>query len=291
MIPEIGIHHGIDFEVYKSWNAVNKSMIPHILKSGKHLKLYLDGDYKKQTKVMGFGTLVDTLLFESEEYENRFVITPATYTNAKLEVRPWSGNANVCKAWKTEQDTAGTTILKDGDKERADSIIEEIYKHPIASKLIDGAAAQVSIVWEDLDTGVLCKCRFDALKENESMADLKITNDPQPEQFSKIMSNFSYHIQGVYYHDGYYGSQGLIIPEVPKIPFSFIACEDKPPYDVICYTLGSKSFDIGRALYKKALQKYVEYTESKKFPGYSNFSNNIDLPNWAINQHKFKEIV
>lgn len=287
-----GIYYGVSMEEYRSWRGVHKSMFSSVLRSGLHLKHFLEKG-EPENDAMRFGNIVDTILFEPSLFESRYAVAPKTYPAVvkKVEVeKPWNWNATFCQDWRDSQ-PEGVTITSEKEISEAKSIVSKISTHPEASKWLSGSAVQVSMVWIDPDTGLYCKGRLDAEKKNERLIDLKITNDPFPFAFSGIMNRFKYHAQAAFYHDGYLLAQGKSPSVGPEIPFSFIVCEDSAPFDVIAYNIGVESFEAGRIVYREALSKYNEIVESGEYSGYSNVAEEIEIPHWALNKIQLEGIV
>ncbi len=292
MIPKPGIYRGVPMEEYKTWECVHKSMFSAILRSGLHLRHFIEKG-EEESEIMRFGNIVDTLLFEPSLFASRYVVAPKTYPAVVKKVdieKPWNWNANFCQEWRDSQ-PEGITIASDKEIFRAITITERIKEHPEAVKWLNMASVQVSMVWVDPETSLLCKGRLDAEKPGERLIDLKITNDPFPFAFSGIMNRFKYHAQAAFYHDGYLLAQGKTPGSGPDIPFSFIACEDNDPFDIIAYNIGAESFDAGRIVYREALSKYKEIIESGEYSGYSNVAEEIEIPHWALNKIQMEGIV
>ena len=275
-----GVYYNVPDSEYRAWPCYCKSMMSYTMKSGKHLKAYVDGS-GEDSDAMIFGRLVDCFLLEPDRYGDLFVIRPDMYPDNKGNMKPWSNNANYCRSWNAGQHKA---IIKAETKATADRVSKAIGEHPQASEWLNACKSQVSIVWIDPETGITCKGRIDGLIENERLLDLKITNDPHPAAFSRTSYSFGYHIQGAFYHDGYILASGGTLGESPQYPFSFIACEDSEPFDCVCYNLGVESFDVGRVMYREALSRYKEIKESGEYYGYSNVAEELEIPLWAINR-------
>lgn len=290
-----GIYYDVPMEEYKKWPGVHKSMFHYILKSGLHFKHYLDNG-EESSPLMDFGNLVDTLLFEPAMLESRYTKTPETYPAIvkKVQVdKRWNWNATYCKDWRDTllSEKPDIRIVTAEDIERASRICDRIESHPEAGKWLKDSKAQVSLCWTDPETGIACKGRVDALNE-ERIIDLKVTDNPHPSAFSRIVNQFLYHAGAAFYHDGFLLAQGKTPdPNGPTIPFSFIAAESEAPFDVVAYNLGLESFQVGRIVYREALQRYVEYTTNDEYPGYSNVAEDIEIPAWVLNRIQMQGVI
>jgi exodeoxyribonuclease VIII len=284
-----GIYYDVPMNEYKKWPGVHKSMFKSILKSGLHFKYFLDHG-EEETGIMHFGNLVDTLLLEPGLFLNRYMTIPETYESDKGP-KPWNWNANACKGWREQilNDTPDIEIIKTDDLDRARKIVDAIKNHAEAGEWLSGKK-QVSLYWTDPETGIDCKGRVDVLREDR-IVDLKVTDDPHPRSFSGIVNRFLYHAGGAFYHDGYLLAQGKSLGPGPNIPFSFIAAEAEEPHDVVTYDLGPESFDCGRIVYREALARYKEMQETGEYNGYSQVTEEIEIPQWARNRLQLEGVI
>jgi hypothetical protein len=289
-----GIYKNIPFAEYQKWEAVHKSMFSSLIKSGLQFKHFLEKG-EEETKIMGFGNLVDCLLFEPELYDERYTITPETYPAIvkKEEIqKPWNWTANYCKEWREEKlsENPDIKIVSLNDIGLASDIVSSIKNHPEAQRYLKEAEYQVSLYWIDPETDLPCKARMDAYNGTR-ITDLKVTDDIRPSLFSKIIKRFKYHAGGAFYHDGLMHCMGIELEQEPSIPFSFIAAESDPPHDVVCYNLGPQSFEAGRIIYREALNRYKEFKESGEYPGYSNVSEEIEIPMYDLNKIQLDGVI
>ncbi|MBU2249185.1 MAG: PD-(D/E)XK nuclease-like domain-containing protein, partial [Gammaproteobacteria bacterium] len=158
-----------------------------------------------------------------------------------------------------------------------------------AAAILEGCKTQVTVIWTDPETGILCKGRFDIFKPDR-FADLKVTDNPHPGAFSKVAGNLKYHVQAAIYHDGFFCATEGAYPQEWKIPFSFIAAEAGPPHDVVTYDMQEESLDAGRVIYRDALQKYADCKAVNQWPGYSDFAEPLDIPQWLRHRILFEGV-
>lgn len=276
MNPQTGLFPDIPFEHYKQWDCWHKSIYTATMRSARHLKLEKETE-KPQTDSMLLGSLTDALLLEPKELA-KYSVLPETYTDAKTgQEKPWNLRANVCKEIYAEMCASGTPIKADVF-DTATNISAAVRAHKMASKLIEGDT-QLSMVWEDPETHVLCKGRID-INHSEALVDLKTTKDASPAEFARDAYNFGYHVQAALYVDGY----RIITGEERK--FYFIAVENKAPFGCAVYEIGQESLDAGRIQYRLALHKYKSYLDNDPSlaKGYSDFVEPLEIPYWAVKQ-------
>lgn len=276
-----GIHYGVSFADYLALPYFSKSMVGSILRSPKHLRHEIDNP-SDCSKAMDFGTLVDCLLLEPETFAARFWTIPATYTKTDKTVGEWTLQSKTCRAALEAATATGTVAVKQCQVEAAKSIVGAVRGHRTASTWLDGKY-QVTIVWKDHETGILCKGRPDIFRADR-IVDLKSTEDPLPGAFSRTCNNFKYHVQAAMYSLGTRCAETGKYPESFDLPFSFIACESEAPFDVVCYDMDLESLDAGKILFQEAIRKYADCVSSKQWPGYSDYAEPLSIPMWALNK-------
>ena len=133
----------------------------------------------------------------------------------------------------------------------------------------------------DPETGVICRHRFDKLTKSGIAIDLKTTLDGRNDAFSRSIQSYGYHIQNAFYYDQY-----ELITGNQLTNFLFIVVESESPYAAKLYRLDNESIEIGRSIYREALNKYAKCRESGIWDSYeSNGIEDISIPSWAINQY------
>jgi hypothetical protein len=129
-----------------------------------------DKEPEKASDALAFGKLCHCMLLEPDEVKNRFEVVDfgKTRTNKKY--------AEAVEAFP------GVEIVNQDEMDRAKKMIEEIGKHPLASRIIAGATAEMPYTWTDKETGLPCKCKIDAIKRTKNgivVIDYKTSSDIQ----------------------------------------------------------------------------------------------------------------
>jgi hypothetical protein len=100
---------------------------------------------------------------------------------------------------------AGKKFLPQRLMDKIELAAAMIEKHPALGKAFSGGAAQVSIFWNDEETGVPCKARLDYLKP-KAIVDLKTFSNPFKRPVSRAIdqafANYRYFIQATHYLTG-----------------------------------------------------------------------------------------
>lgn len=276
MITEPGIYIGLTAAEYFAIPAFHKSWYSATMKSAKHLKHEMETDIKTGAKVLG--SLVDALILEPSELED-FPVLPATYTNSKGKEMPFNMRSTSCKETYQAMIDAGQTPIKAEQLAEARAIRDGVMDNTAAEKLLDDSQKQVAIVWEDAETGILCKGRIDA-QTPKALIDLKTTRSALLWPFSGDVVKFGYHVQAAMYLDGWTALNG----GDAELDWYFITVENVAPYCCAVYHLDPESIQAGRIRYKMALQRYKGYLEDDPefLRGYSDFIEPLKIPTWEI---------
>lgn len=246
---------------YHASEAISKSGLDLIEKSPAHY-FYRE---KTKTKAMVIGSAFHDLVLLPHLFNEHYAIKPNGLSLASKEG----------KAWKVQNENK--EMLSQDEFEQINAMKESILTHHSASKLLQSGKPEVSIFWQDHETGLDCRCRPDFITSNNIIVDLKTTTDASPSGFAKSVANFRYHVQDAYYSNGYYEA----FRHQPK-GFVFIAVEKEPPYAVGVYILNDEAKLEGEFRFKENLQTYKEALEKEVFDAYSQQIETLELPRWAF---------
>jgi len=107
--------------------------------------------------------------------------------------------------------------------EEARGIDKSLREHPLSSIMLNRGFNEMSLVWVDPGTGMLCKARLDDYF-NGGASDLKTCSDI--ERFKYDIYKFGYQLQSAHY------ASGVLANNLPLSLFYFIAAQTTPPYPV-----------------------------------------------------------
>jgi len=282
---EPGIYPGIPFPEYLAWDAVDASL----LKAMSHapaMAHYRRTHPEHDKPAYLLGRLFHLLATNPESADSEFIVRPKTYTDGKGNEKPWHGGANVCKGWAADKRASGLEVVSQDDYERATGMATSVRTHPKLGPLVDRAQVEVSVVWRDSGTGVLCKGRWD-LRKGGVLCDLKSTSStaapsPTAPWFTRAI-RFGYDVQVAMYIDA------LIAIDPPsEVPwFVFGVVESYPPYLCADYDVhddrDAESYEwlqYGRAHYRTLLDQYKWCVEHDKWEAYDTHSEML-LPPWV----------
>lgn len=183
---------------------------------------------------------------------------------------------------------AGKLPLLTHQHETVKAMAAKLRGHEWAQRLLGQAGrAEMSAFWQDPDTDLWWRCRWDKMPEPDParrpvLADYKTCADASPAGFAKAIANYRYYMQASVYTAGYNCVFGTQIGA--PAAFVLIAQEKTPPYRVACYELHPDALRKGREDAARAMAIYAECTETGEWPGYSPGIELLDLPYWAYRE-------
>ena len=251
----------ISNEEYHADPAISASQLKEIARSPFHYwKRFVDPDRSpsEPTAAMRLGSLVHCAVLEPKELLQRYAVGPDKRTKAGKE-----------QAERMLAD--GIEPVSASDFEQALSMAAAVHSHPTAGLLLGmGGQAEQSFWWDDVATGLRCKCRPDWF-DGELIVDLKTCVDASPAGFGKSVANFGYQIQASHYLAGTLATR-----------FIFIAVEKVYPFAVGVYELDQEALIHGSIACHNALQRIQDCRAIGEWPGYTDGIQTLRLPGWAL---------
>lgn len=268
-LPATGLHYGVAFDDYRAWPAANISTLKSMAESPAHCKW--DMDHPKESEALDLGRAIHVRVFEPARFEKEFFVAP------DFDGRTKEGKAI---AARVELDAEGRSVLRKA--EHVQGMAESLWAHPAARKFLElPGQCEVSALWKDPVTGLLCKARFDKLAtlgERRVIVELKSTQRgrAETEAFGREMAKWRYAAQAAYYLwalKEITGETGLHV---------FLAVESVGPFACNAMTLDDAGLMTGRAQYRAWLDRYAECQASGVWPAYpATPFPVVSLPNWA----------
>lgn len=277
--PAIGLHRGVSEAAYRSWDAINQSRIKGA-PTALHLRHQLTAPPEEPTDAMILGTLIDAALLEPARFHELVAVGP-------------DGATRATKAWKDWAATqpANKILLKPAEAEEAEATLNgmaaALREHPAASALLDAAGdSQVSMLWRDEESGLLCKGRIDRLPtDHQVVIDLKTCRSASPWAFAKAVVDYGYDVQAAMYLDGYAACTGDNSRQ-----FVWVCVENTAPYAVAVYS-AEDFIEAGRRLYRRALSQIVHGRKTGQWPGFPEGVERLECPLWHMERAGVEEVV
>lgn len=250
-------------EEYHLDPAIGSSTLVRARKSWAHAMTAFE-----QTAPMQFGGGFHSLVGEPMAFAKQYAKAPVCDRRTKEGKEIYA---------KFSAENAGKTILSAEEYDAMDGMLYSLMKHKLALTLLTNGVAEQSAFWTDKDSGVLCKCRPDYLRTNDTVVDLKTAEDASEGAFQRTLVQYGRHIQTAFYLDGLSAVTGREFKN-----FVHLVIEKKPPYAIAVYSLDDLSIDQGRREYKKLLKDYAWCQKIGEYPSYPEEVKAVSLPDWAF---------
>lgn len=268
-VPDVGVYKRIAPERYHGWDAASSSRLSKMLQSPAHMKAYLDAQ-NPDTPALRIGRAIHVAILEPADFEIRYKRGPEGDRRTKAVREAWDQLAD---------DYPDVEILRPDEWDLCAGCRASAWSTETAARLLEGPGdVELSVVYDDADTGVRVKTRWDRHSpeiEGGAIVDLKTTVDASPRSFERSIFNFNYHAQAALYVDS------AAAHDAPVRHYAIIAVEKSPPYGVAVYRLTEGAIEAGRDQVKPLLALYGECQRTGFFPGYPDTVRDVSLPDWA----------
>jgi len=268
-----GVYYDIPNEKYHSMkDAVSNSGLGDLLRSPFHYwSRHLDPDRPAERTKAGQleGTLAHCSILEPDEFGKRYIVGPSVNKNTKR----W-------KEFAAQSTADGLEAIKVEQYDAAMRQAESVRRLPDVAEALSRGKAETSAVWQDTQTGVLCRCRPDWIYEPGGGAvilDVKTYSDASPNEFARQIARKGYARQDAMYSEGY-----TLAAQTPVLGFLFLAVESDWPYAASVSMLDDDSKDAGHHEYRRALEVYAECKQANRWPAYSTGVEVVRLPAWKL---------
>lgn len=248
-----GIYYDVPNEVYhREWKAVNKSNLYLMTDCPARYRYNVDNP-TEQTDAMLMGSVTHMLTYEPEKFGEYYAIAPQCDRRTNDGKILW---ADFSQANSSKQ------ILKAEDFEKANAMAQAVRSHPGAMRELKGCKAEVSIVFEDTETGILCKVRPDGLRLGKDgvINDLKTT--ASLDGFARDARNFGYFFQAAFYRYGVFQATDELLP------FRFIAVEKDAPHLVKIFELTEETLQTAIMVVRQSLDALKKCIDTNEWPDY-----------------------
>lgn len=269
-----GVYPNIPFKDYLAINAVSNSYLGRL--NDCPAKALVP---REDTLSLLLGRAVHKAVLEGmDAFNAEFAIGPDVDKRTKAGKEEWA-------AFETSADARGKIILKKDDLDKVLLMANAVFRHPWASKLLAEGVSEQTILWQDFDSGLMCKARPDRLPDEgkRTLVDLKTTRDAGEKAFMRSITEYGYARQAAFYLDGMnYLKKGTLKNTFFDL-FVFVAVETEEPYRVEVYTLSNDFIEYGRQEYRRLLQVEQDCRKAGAYPHYSN-EGIVELykPGWLI---------
>lgn len=252
--------------IYKDISEKDYHALPYL--GSSTLKRFKFNPYASQqpfeasdalTKSMQLGSATHKLVLEGRQaYEANYAISP------KFNMRTNAGKAEAEAFYAT----ASKNIIDADQAEAVEGMAKSLLDHPASKLMLNKGANEVTVIWQDETTGLMCKARPDDYSNGVAM-DLKTCSDVSKFQWS--IRDLAYDIQAAHY------TEGLVQNGAECEAFVFIAVQSSKTYPVRVGQLTPEHITYAKAEWSRLMGLYVQCQESGIWPNYTIPSHVFDI--------------
>lgn len=193
----------------------------------------------------------------------------------------FSNSLSDARQWHADMESKGIKVIDEIEITCAEIAVQRFRQEPNIARFLEWDAQwQVCLVWNDPDTGLLCKALVDWVPQGlpephrvlidikTSMAVLNRTPSQAAWKFRSSVLEFGYHWQAASYLFGWEQAhlQGGLPPD-PRDGWCFAVAGNKKPWPAACYELDQDDIDSALDEYKEALKLWKRCHENDDWPG------------------------
>jgi exodeoxyribonuclease VIII len=250
----------LTFAEYQDIDAVNFSSLKHIARSPAYYKFKKDNP-TQPTASMEIGKAVHSAVLEPHKFTGEY-----TSYDGRRAGGDWQ---------EFQANNPDKTILKTADYDRVMQMLNAVKRHDLARGIFEKGTAELSVVWTDPNTGILCKCRIDWV--NDFITDLKTTQDPTLYPFCRDAAKFHYFTQVAFYRFGYYVVTG------DRLPVQVVAVSNGSPHEVVVYDAHGDILNHGTVEFTAMLERLKECQQSDTWEEYCQGDKvPMLVPGWCV---------
>ncbi|MGI0149428.1 MAG: PD-(D/E)XK nuclease-like domain-containing protein, partial [Thermoplasmata archaeon] len=259
------------------FDAVNASTLKHFAKTPAHVYHWLlRGGDDDDTPSTALGTLVHLAVLEPERFASEVVVAPDV---------PKRKDVHKAIHAQFEAENAGKFVTDGQTLAKTKAMARAVLSHEKAGPYFSGVGQnEISIVWDDKETGVRCKARIDRVAPMDEwpiVGDLKTDKDASPWAWGRTVVKCGYHIAAAHYLAGL--EARVPIPAgSPFRRFVHFVVESEPPHCVALYELDDQALEDAAVKRRRYLRLWKACTESGIWPGYPIDVQPTSLPRWAL---------
>lgn len=249
----VGVHLDLDETLYHSLPGISSTGIKKLLDAPAVYRQYATEGEKPRTvfdvgsaahaKILGVGS--DVVPYPAEH------LTP-------------SGNVSTKKAateWASEQRAAGLIPVTPDQVAAVDAMAEAVLRHPDAGPLLEHGQAEVSLLWDDPETGARCRGRIDYVRTDALLVDLKTAESPRPASWPYKAEDHGYFEQRVHYGNGWRHLTGA------DARFLTVVVDKKAPHLVFVAEYDEPTCAKAAENVQLAIDAYAKGTATGEWPG------------------------
>lgn len=268
--PQPGVYCDVPIAQYLAWDAVTSRTLAQVMRSPAHARAYqvpsVDTEREPSLPLI-IGEAMHCALIEPDAFTHRYVKGPPGN---------WSNKGPKDAKAALQAQYPDAVVLKPNKYDAVQAAVRTLLAHPTVAEIIaDTVGREMSVVWDDTETGVCCKARPDILLPGwGAIADLKTTIDASPQGFARSVANFAYDLKAAFYLEFNKSYEHFVI----------IAAETFEPFACSVYHMEPATIEAARECNRRLLRIWAECAANDDWPGYRNDIMYIGVPDWRLSQ-------
>lgn len=259
---EPGLYPNLSYDEYSAIQAVNHSFLVDMdQKSPMHAKYIRAMGGRDDTQALMMGRALHLALLEPTKFDTEIMAIPDVDRRTKVGRIAWQN---------FQRAAAGKITLEPGEMTRCREMAQAILKHESARELFKNKGVnEMTMVWKDRITSVLCKGRVDrwtTFEKTPCLMDLKTCRDVKERKFQSSMVDYGYNLQSAFYLMGAETLQPIQSGRAQRV-FMWLAVESDGPFDVGVFQADTKILEHGVMKLRELLKTYKQCRETGVWPG------------------------
>ncbi len=299
-----GIYADIPPATYHAIEAVSSSILKRMHTTSPLHAQHLAAEGMADSKALTFGDSCHAALLEPDRFDAEYVVAGQCNANKKDSTRcsnqgtrqfaretcgehepaldPWFCGVHA-KSADAELEITPERLVSREERDRLIRIRRRLWSDNATRPALEQATrVELTVIWQDEATGLLCKARPDLLIEQDVrvMYDLKTTSAATLREFERKAGGLAYHLQLAMYADGL-AANGIDIDHA-----GIIAVESAAPHDVVRWVATDDYMSEGYAAFRAAIELYADCSNAGTWPGVAaGTPKALNLPPYLRNQN------
>lgn len=180
----------------------------------------------------------------------------------------------------------GCTLIAFAEREQINGMVSAMRANPTCDALLSDGRPEVTLAWQDAETGVWLRCRPDWLRDNLSCGiNVKTAADASHVGFQSDVTKFRYFMSAALELDGIEAVMGkrppLYVHPVIEKPAKTSNWQPGDYLPVALWTLTDDDLEYGRALNRRAIRTFADCLSADRWPGYADQPEPCGVSGWA----------
>ena len=267
---------------YCQIKRMNPSTLVAGCKSMLSLRNLIREGFREETNAMRMGSGAHALLFEPQEFCNRFCVMPDFHLSPDNVTGKGVPSQTRTTDWYKKkvalfaQDNPGKTIIGQTQYAQCLRAIDAIWARPKMRELVESSAKEVTVYGQIC--GIDCKSRLDLLSTQRIIGDLKNSASVHKRDFGRVFMRLRYDFKLAFYRDMVRQNIGD-----PK-SIQLICQELSGDFDNTLVEVPAIVIDNAWSKVVEVMTQYKQCLATNKWPGVDGGKDyyELEVPNWAM---------